>query len=82
VTDAYHLVALAKAGFLKQQVSIELWDGWQKRKEVVAYVDVLPHAPSPTPPPVASPAPRVAYPEPQALPLTAIPAYPVWRRTP
>ena len=46
ITDAYDLVAIGKASFLGQQLHFELWDGWQKRKEVVAYVGDVPRAPA------------------------------------
>jgi hypothetical protein len=80
VTDAYHLVVLAKAGFIGQQLHFELWDGWQKRKEVVAYVGEVPHAPArPTVTPVLplelTPTPNRGVPTPPYPAPTSV-AYP------
>ena len=80
-TDAYHLVAVERAGFTGQQLHFELWDGWQKRKEVGAYlIDVLDVPAQPTPTPIVplkgTPIPGSDYPAPTPDQRVATPAYP------
>jgi hypothetical protein len=75
LTDAYDLVALDTAGLLGHNLHFELWDGWQKLKDVTARVGDLPPQSSPTPlpapiepttlqPSYANPTPAQATPSP------------------